>query len=283
LLTFIIFKEKLSFDVVIWKKMIRYALPLLFFGLAGIVNQTIDRAMLRYLLPESVAEAQLGIYGACYKISIIMSLFIQAFRYAAEPFFFSKATLEDSRKLFAGVMNIFVLITGVIFLITMLFLDDLFILFVGSDFRGGVDVVPILLYAFMFLGISYNLSIWYKLTNRTMFGAWLATGGAVITVAINYWFIPQYAYMASAWATFISNAVIMIASFIIGQRYFTVPYNIQKILLYLVLPFVVYYFAVLLRFENGTYRILFRSFIFLAYLFLVYLIERKNLKILIKQ
>ncbi|HLP19821.1 MAG TPA: oligosaccharide flippase family protein, partial [Chitinophagales bacterium] len=180
-------------DKEVLKKMLAYSLPMVVIGFAGIINEMLDRVILKYLLPyDDVTNMEmLGVYGACYKLSILMTLFIQAFRYAAEPFFFAQAKEKGSTKVYADVMKYFVIVCVTIFLLVTLYLD-LFKGFIGPAFRVGLPVVPILLLANLFLGVYVNLSIWYKLTDKTMLGAFVSIGGAVITVIINVLFIPKY-------------------------------------------------------------------------------------------
>ena len=216
------------FDSLLWRKMLLYALPLLVAGLAGWVNEALDKLLLKYILPEDMAMAQVGIYGAVYKLSIMMTIFIQAFRFAAEPFFFSQAAREDSRELYARVMNYFVVACLFIFLGIMLFMD-IVKHFIGSAYHEGLPVVPVLLIANMFLGIYFNLSIWYKLTARTMFGAWFSVIGALITIVLNIWWIPQFGYHGSAWATLVCYFTLAFLSYLFGQRYFKIPYELGRI------------------------------------------------------
>lgn len=232
-------KIKYRFDFKLWKRMIMYALPLLVVGMAGIVNETMDRIFLKYLLPEDIAMTQLGIYGACFKISIIMTIFIQAFRFAAEPFFFAQAKEQDARKIYAEVMKYFVIICSFIFLVVMMYIDVVKY-FVGSNYYDGLPVVPILLLASMFLGIYFNLSIWYKLTGQTRYGAYISVIGAVITIVINMVFVPIYGFMGSAWSHFVTYLVMMIISFFLGQKHFKVPYKIWVIVAYIALAVVLY-------------------------------------------
>ncbi len=182
--------------------MLAYSLPMVVIGFAGMVNEMLDRAILKFLLPYDLATnlKMLGIYGACYKLSILMSLFVQAFRYAGEPFFFSYAGRADAKRAYAVVMNYFVMFCVFIFLLVTLYLD-FFKYFIGAEYREGLAVVPILLLANLFLGVYVNLSIWYKLSDRTGLGAWVSLGGAALTAALNVWWIPLYGYLGSAWAT----------------------------------------------------------------------------------
>jgi O-antigen/teichoic acid export membrane protein len=217
-------------DFGLLKQMLRYSAPLLVAGLAGMINETLDRILLKRMLYDSLGEEStmrsIGIYGACYKISIVISLMIQSFRYAAEPFFFSQAKEKGSRQLYARVMDYFVWAMAGTFLMVMLYLD-LFKYFIPNEvYWEGLKIVPILLLANVFLGVYYNQSVWYKLTGKTMHGAYLAIFGAVITLVINIAFIPEYNYMASAWATFACYGSMMVASFFLGQKYYPVPYNV---------------------------------------------------------
>lgn len=216
-------------EMTLVKTLLPYALPLIVIGFAGMINETFDRILLNYLIPDvQEAKTQIGIYGACYKLSIIITLFIQAFRMAAEPFFFQHADKADAPKLYARVMYFFVAFCLVILFGTLFFMDTLQY-FIGVKYRVGLKVVPILLVANLCLGIYYNLSIWYKLTNKTLAGSYITIFGAVITLLINFAFIPQYGYVASAWATLICYASMMLVSYFFGQRNYPIPYPIAKI------------------------------------------------------
>ncbi len=225
-------KIEWKFDYALWKKIIIYSLPLLIAGLAGMVNETFDRAMLKRLLPDvTTAMDQLGIYGANYKVAVLMTLFIQTFRYAAEPFFFSQAKEKNAKELYAEVMKFFIIFGLFIFLGVMLYID-IVKFFIGKEYWSGLPVVPILLAANLFLGIFYNLSVWFKLTNKTRFGAYLAIFGATITIILNFWLIPVMGYMGSAWATLICYFAMMVVSFFLGNIYYKVNYPILRIGLY---------------------------------------------------
>lgn len=272
-----ILKIKIEFDFQVWKRMLIYGLPLLFAGLAGIMNETLGRILIRYLLPENVAEAQLGIYAACYKIAILMSLFIQAFRYAAEPFFFSYAKHSDSKEVYALVMKYFVIAISALFLVIMLYLDVI-VLLIGKDFREGINVVPILLVAYMFLGVYYNLSVWFKLTNKTKYGAWMAVFGAIITVVVNVLLIPKIGYTGSAWATFICYAGMMLLSFVLMYRFFPIRYNYYKILFYMGLAVALYFLSKYLSFENTLVHYIVNTLLLVVYLLAFNVIDGKHLK-----
>jgi O-antigen/teichoic acid export membrane protein len=223
-----------GFDKALFKTMLRYSLPMVVIGFAGIVNEMLDRALLKYLLPHDPLTnmRMLGIYSACYKLSILMSLFIQAFRYAAEPFFFAYAGQSDARRVYADVMKYFVIFCMAIFLLVTLYID-FFQYFIGREFRAGLGVTPILLLANLFLGIYVNLSIWYKLTDRTLMGAFVSLGGALLTIGLNLWWIPLYGYVGSAWATLACYASMAFVSYLLGRKYYPVAYDLKRIFFYI--------------------------------------------------
>ncbi|HIE15686.1 MAG TPA: polysaccharide biosynthesis protein, partial [Bacteroidales bacterium] len=237
-----IYGTKPEFDKALLKRMLIYSLPLLLAGLAGMVNETLDRILLKVLLPASSdIMQQIGIYGANYKIAILMTLFIQMFRYAAEPFFFSQAKEKDAKKTYAKVMKYFVIFGLLIFLFVMLYID-LIKYFIGADYREGLKIVPIILLANLFLGIIYNLSVWYKLTNKTKFGAYIALIGAVITIVLNVVLIPKIGYMGSAWATFFCYFSMMIISFFWSRKTYKINYDFKDLLLYFTLALAIFFF-----------------------------------------
>ncbi len=274
---------KLNADKKMLKELLFYAFPLLFAGMAGIVNETFDRILLRYLLPADISEAQVGIYGACYKISILMTLFVQAYRYAAEPFFFAQAKEKDARAVYAKIMDYFIITVSLIFLVTMLYLDDFFIRFIGKNFREGRNIIPVLMLANLFLGVYYNLSIWYKLSSKTIWGAWLSAIGAVITLVLNFWWIPLAAdnylhgYVGSAWATFICYGSMMILSYLIGQRHFPVKYNLLKFVGYLGISIVLYLISISLHFDQPSIRIAFHTLLLMVFISTVLIVEKPRL------
>jgi O-antigen/teichoic acid export membrane protein len=269
----------------LWKKMLFYAFPLLFAGMAGIVNETFDRLLLRYLLPKDIATSQVGIYSACYKISILMTIFIQAYKYAAEPFFFAQAKEKDAKEVYAKIMDYFIIIVSLIFLVTMLYLDDFILpmLVRRKEYWAGRGVIPVLMMANLFLGVYYNLSIWYKLTAKTSWGAWLSLIGAVITLVLNFWWIPLshdhliYGYYGSAWATFICYGSMMILSYLIGQKYFPVKYNLIKFAGYLGLSVLLYVISSVIKPDLSILRIGFHSILLLIFLGIAYLVEKPRL------
>ena len=221
--------------------MLSYSLPMVIIGFAGMVNEMLDRAILKFMLPYDLSTnlKMLGIYGACYKLSILMTLFVQAFRYAGEPFFFSIAGREDAKQAYALVMKYFVLFGVFIFLVVALYID-FFKYFIGLEFRAGLSVVPVLLMANLMLGIYINLSIWYKLTDRTGLGAWISLAGSGLTVILNIWWIPIWGYVGSAWATLTCYLFMASVSWLLGRRYYPVAYNIGKITGYISLGLIIY-------------------------------------------
>ena len=226
-----------GFDTGLWKQMIGYAYPLIFVGLAGIVNETLDRVLLRKLLPESTAEFDVGVYSAFYKLSIIMTLFVQAFRFGAEPFFFRKSDDGDARETYAKVMHYFVIVTSFIFLMTCVFVELIApFLVVREEYYthpDGMRIVPILLLANLFLGILFNLNFWYKLSHKTHIGMWVSIGGALVTILLNYLLIPRMGIVASAITTLVVYASMSVASFSLGRKYYPIPYKLKPILFYL--------------------------------------------------
>jgi O-antigen/teichoic acid export membrane protein len=218
--------------------MLKYAWPLMFMGLAGMVNELLDRILLKEILPQNFYpgmsnDAAVGIYGACYKLSIFMSLAIQAFRYAAEPFFFSKSEDKNAPESFAKIMHWFIIVCCLILIGITLNLSWIQYLLTNPAYRVGLGVVPILLLANLFLGVYYNQSVWYKLTDKTYFGTIITLVGAAITLIGLWILIPIAGYMGAAWATFICYFSITMISYFLGQKYFPVPYNVGKAFIYI--------------------------------------------------
>jgi len=271
-------KARYGFEFSLLKKMFIYALPLLIFGLSGIINETIDRIMLKRMLFDVLGEketlSQLGIYGACYKISIIITLFIQAFRYAAEPFFFSQEKEKNAMQTYSNVMTYFVIVCATIFLGVMLYIDAVKYFIPNEAFWVGLKVVPILLFANIALGIYYNQSIWYKLSGKTKFGAYIGIFGAVITIALNYIWIPIYGYMGSAWATLICYTSMMFLSFVLSRKHYPIKYNIPKIALYLSLAFGLYFFTLYLNIPPSLLKYGVHALIIIGFVGIIYSIEK---------
>ena len=243
-----ILKTKLSFDWTLVKHMLKYTFPLLIVGVAGMINEQADKIIFKYLafIPEGIENsdtyilAQLGIYGASYKIAVLMVIFIQMFRYAAEPFFFAQAKKSNSRTIYADVMKFFVIFCLLIFMGVMFYMDGVKLL-IGETYREGLFIVPIILMSYLFQGVFYNLSIWYKLTDMTKFGAYIAIGGSVITILANVLLVPAFSYLGAAWGHFICYLGMMIVSYFLGKKYFPVPYDLKRLFLYFALSGAMYF------------------------------------------
>jgi O-antigen/teichoic acid export membrane protein len=225
------------FDKKMWNEVMLYSYPLIIVGFGGMINEMLSRLVYRKVTLDDAIKAKrdLGIFGANYKLAVLITIFIQIFKLAAEPFFFNKSKSEDAQKVYARVMKFFVIACCFMFLVISLFLDG-WQLLIASKFKAyaeGIHIVPILALGSIFLGIYYNLSVWYKLTNRNMTGAYITIAGAIITVILNIVLIPKFRYTGSAWATFICYAFMMIISYVLGQKYYTIPYAKKKLLTYL--------------------------------------------------
>lgn len=265
-------------DTQLLKQMLRYSWPLLIFGLAGIINETFDRIILKHMLPGDVdAMAQLGIYGACYKISILMTLFIQTYRYAAEPFFFDHSSDKNAKTTYARLMHYFIIVCLFIFLAIMLNLKTV-LLFVGSEYRQGAPVIPILLIANLFLGVFYNLSVWFKLTDRTKTGAMISVAGAVITLVLNFALIPFMGYMGAAWATFVCYGFMMIMSWYLGQKFYPVNYKIGAAGFYALITTLIYIASLFTARLGNAIEVLLNLVLLAIFLLIIYVREIKGIR-----
>jgi O-antigen/teichoic acid export membrane protein len=242
--------KQLSFSVdsKLWKRMMIFAVPLLFAGLAGTINETLDRILLKYMLPYDTTTnlALLGVYSGCYKLSMFMTLAVQAFRMGAEPFFFAQSTEKNAPQTYAKVMRYFV-ITGLLIFVGVNGFIDILKHFVAEPYHEGLVVVPILLLANLLLGVFFNLSIWYKLTSRTSAALVLALIGATVTVVLNVIWIPTLGYVGSAWATLCCYFLMAAVSYLWGKKHFPIPYPLKAIGLYSLLAFVIFFLHQYLR------------------------------------
>lgn len=240
----ILWQIRKGFDRVIWKEMLRFSLPLMLAGLAGVANEMIDRQFIKYLLPASESEAQLGVYSAIYKLSIALVLFNQAFRYAAEPLFFSEGERGSDRRIFAQILRAFTIVMCFGLVSVLAFSEPLKVLFIrDSAFWEGMKILPILLLANVFLGINTNVSIWYKLSDRTSFGIVITGIGLLFTIVLNLVLIPRMGIVGAAYATLVSYASMAISSYLFGQRYYPIPYPVGTIGFYLLISAVLGYLA----------------------------------------
>lgn len=230
-----------TFDPELWKRMILYAAPLIIVSLAGIVDEMFSRSMLKYLLPGTAREnlGQVGIFGANYKLAALITLFTQAYRYAAEPFFFRHAAEKDAMRTQAQVTKWFTITSAAGMLAILLFLD-IVKYFIAPQYWSGLHVVPVLLLANLLLGVYYNFSIWYRLKDRTGLGAWISIAGAVITILLNLVLIPLYGFTGAAWVTLVCYTFMSAATWFTGQKHYPVPYEIGRMALYVVLVFVLW-------------------------------------------
>ncbi len=267
---------KWKFNGALWREMIGYSAPLLVLGLAGIMNQNIYSLLMPWLYPDKAnAMTQVGIYGANYKIAIVMVMFIQAFRFAYEPFIFSRAKDrgEDKLQSYCDAMKWFVISAMVIFLGVMFYLDILRY-FIASTYFSGLKVVPIVMIAELFFGISFNLSLWYKLTDKTAWGMWLSLFGLAVTIGLNVLLVPHYGYMGCAWAAFGCYGSMMAASYILGRIYYPINYNLPKLAFYFTAAIVLWVFSELIAIEAKPWlNMIIRTPLLLAYVLLVIRVE----------
>ena len=227
-------KVKWQFDFALLKRMLSYSWPILVLAIAGVLNQTVDKIIFPLVCSEADAKAQLGVYGACVKVAMIMAMITQAFRYAYEPIVFSKAKDKDSKEYYAVAMKYFIIFTLFAFLCVMGYMDILKHI-IGEEYREGLVTVPIVMAAEIMMGIYFNLSFWYKLIDKTIWGAWFSLTGCVVLVTINVIFIPKYGYMACAWGGFAGYATAMTLSYFVGQRLNPIQYDLKGIFIYILL------------------------------------------------
>jgi len=262
------------FSVAKFKLLLLYSFPLLVSGLGGTANEWLDRIFLKYLIPDEQNPLyQLGIYGANLKLAVLMVLFIQMFRYAAEPFFFSNANTVESKKIYADVLKYFLVFTILIFLGVSLF-TDIFKFFVGERFREGLSVVPILLLANLFNGIYFNLSIWFKLSNRTWYGIYYTFAGAIITVTLYFLLIPKIGFYGAAIARLACYIFMTVLCYYGSKRYFNVPYQVGRMFLYLILGILIFIIGYFIKINNEAISFLFRILLIAAFLYLFIVIEK---------
>ena len=260
--------------------MMRYAMPVLIAGIAFSINETFDRILLEKLLPENIADEQIGMYSACYKLALFMTLFATAFRLGIEPYFFSHSKTENPQKNYAKILEYFVALGSVILLGVVVFADVLKPYIIRSEaYYEAMWIVPFILLANFCLGIYHNLSVWYKITDRTKFGAYISIFGAIITLVLNYVLIPKIGFKGSAIATLSAYALMMFLSFFFGRKYYPVPYNLKKIILYFGLSTTLsmLYFYIF----RGDYIIGIGALI--VFLGIVFQLEKKELKQLLNK
>lgn len=259
-------------DKELLKRMLRYSLPLVILGVAGILNQVADKIIFPFVYPdEAEATIQLGIYGAASKIAMIMAMFTQAFRFAYEPFVFGKSKEKDSREMYAQAMKFFIIFTLLAFLAVMFYLDILRHV-IGRDYWDGLRVVPIVMAAEIFMGIYFNLSFWYKLIDETRWGAYFSLTGCIILILMNIFLVPQYGYITCAWAGFTGYGVAMLLSYFVGQKKYPIQYDLKAIGMYVLLAAVLYVAAEYVSIDNIYLRMAYRTVLLL--LFIAYVVKR---------
>jgi O-antigen/teichoic acid export membrane protein len=237
---------KIRFDFTLWKDVMRYSAPLIIVGLGGMVNDVLSRLIYRHVvdLPQQQADHELGIFANIFRIALLITIMIQAFRMAAEPFFFNKSKDENAQRTYARVMKFFVIACCFMFLFIGLFLDAfkwIFVTFANPRWAEGLEVVPLLALGNIFLGIYYNLSVWYKLTNKNSTGAIITIGGALITIGLNIVLIPRLHYTGAAIATFTCYLFMMLSSYWLGQKYYPIPYAVKKLTAYITMVVLIYF------------------------------------------
>ena len=276
---------KLKFDWVMFSEMLLYSWPMLVANISFIINENLDKILLDKILPPSVSELQVGIYGACAKIAIFLSIFVQAFRLGAEPFFFSHAKNKNSGDTYARIMDYFVIAVSLIFVALVANIEILKYFVKAKDlvqrdlYWSGLKAVPLLLFGYLSLGIYMNLSVWYKLSDQTRYGLYISGIGAVLTIVLNVVFIPKYGYMASAWVSLIAYASMMILSYIWGQKNYPIPYNLKKNLAYIISSIVI----VFLSFSVFHRNLLIGNALLMLFAGAAFMAERKQIMAILKK
>ena len=290
ILTFILLRKefsqiRFSFDPALWKNVMRYAYPLVIVGMGGMVNDMLSRLIYQHVvdLPEAKAKHELGIFGNIYRLAVLITIWIQAFRMAAEPFFFSQGKEESAPKTYARVMKFFVIACCFMFLLISLYIDVFAWFFQAikkSAWVEGLHVVPLLALGNIFLGVYYNLSIWYKLTNKNMTGALITIGGALITIALNVWLIPDHHYLGAALATFCCYLFMMITSYVLGQKHYPVPYARKKLIAYIVMVVAMYgtHRALVWAWDNRWFNLFTATLLLLLFVLFIVKVEKKELE-----
>lgn len=290
ILTFLIlWKEfrqiRFHFDSILWKKIMQYAYPLVIVGMGGMINDMLSRLIYQHVvdLPEQQAKHELGIFGNIYRLAVLITIMIQAFRMAAEPFFFNQSKEENAPKTYARIMKFFVIACCFMFLFISLYIDVFgwfFLAIHKPAWVEGLNIVPLLALGNVFLGVYYNLSIWYKLTNKNMTGAMITIAGAVITIVLNILLIPKFHYLGAAIATFCCYLFMMIISYAMGQKYYPVPYARKKLIAYIVLVVLMYasHCGLTYMWDNRWFNIGSATLLLLLFAAFVSKIERKELE-----
>ncbi|EDM45269.1 polysaccharide biosynthesis protein [unidentified eubacterium SCB49] len=274
------FNIKFKFNVVLWKQMIKYAYPVLIAGIAFSINEVFDKILLDYLLPKDIAETEVGVYAACYKLGVFMTLFATAFRLGIEPFFFNHAKEKNAKNTYAVITKYFTIFGCIIFLVVMVYIDILKEILIRNEaYWVAISIVPYILLANLCLGIYHNLSVWYKVTDRTRYGAYISVFGAIITLAVNFVLIPIISYKGAAIATLAAYGCMMLASYFLGRKYYRVPYEVKKIVTY-ILAAITFGSLAFYTFDRS---LLIGTALLLVFLLGVFILEKKELKKMISK
>ena len=266
-----LFEAEFKLDLKLLNSILKYSFPLLILGIAGIANQNLDKILFPYLREGNLGKSELGIYGVTSKMSMVMMMFTQAFRFAYEPFVFAQHKEKNSLKVYADAMKYFIIFSFIIFIGMVLYVD-VFKLIIKRNFWVGLDVLPIILVSFIFQGIYFNLSLWYKLTDKTIYGAWFSIIGTVIIVMGNIIFVPLYSYWGSAWSAFGCYFFIMLISYFVGQKYMPIKYDMKSIGLYTGVTIVLYVISLFINTPHLILNVALKSVLMIA--FLVLLVKR---------
>ncbi len=290
ILTFLILRKEFSqinfnFDSALWKKVMHYSYPLVIVGMGGMINDMLSRLIYQHVvdLPEEQAKHELGIFGNIYRLAVLITIMIQAFRMAAEPFFFKQSKDQNAPRTYARIMKFFVIACCFMFLVISLYIDAVSWFFLAIDkpaWTDGLNIVPLLALGNIFLGVYYNLSIWYKITNKNMMGAAITIGGAIITIVLNILLIPKLHYLGAAIATFSCYLLMMIASYLLGQKNYPVPYARKKLLSYLLLVVLLYAFhrSLIWIWDNRWFNVGTATLLLGLFVLFVTKIEKKELE-----
>lgn len=267
---------KFQFDFVLLKQLLAYSWPIAVAGLAYVINENLDK----FLIKRMIGDTEMGVYAACYKLAIFMNLYIMAFRLGAEPFFFNNADKKNAKSTYSKIMNYFVIIGSFVFVGIVVYIDVLKELFIhNNEYWGAIKIVPVVLLAYLFLGIYYNLSIWYKLTDKTRYGMYFSIVGAIITIVLNVWLLNSIGIMAAAWATLIAYSSMAFISYIVGKKHYPVSYNLKKMAIYLIVSIIICAIS-FLKFRGN---LIVSTVFVILFGVIIYLNERKELRLIIKK
>ena len=268
-------KFKWNFNTALFKKMISYSWPIAVAGIAYVINENLDKILIGKMIDKNT----MGIYSACYKLAIFMNLYIMAFRLGAEPFFFNHSDKKNAKETYAKILNYFIIIGALVFLVIVVFIDLLKQSFINNEYWDAIIIVPIVLLANLFLGIYHNLAIWYKLTDKTWYGMYFSIFGAIITILVNVLLIPVIGFIASAWATLLAYGTMMLTSYFIGKKHYPVPYNLKKSGSYLIASIIISYISFTFFRENYIVSI----GLITLFGFMVYLNEKNDFKTILNK